>query len=63
VVGVISKLVGRLTRIDRNCPANVDTDYASYVQKFWRVNSLALDVGLTPTVKQLDTYLLWEADQ
>jgi hypothetical protein len=63
VVGVISKLVKPPTRLDRNYPANVDSDYASYLEKFWQVNGLALAVDRRLTVKQLDTYLLWEAHQ
>ena len=43
-------------------PASVDKNYAEYVFRFWQLYQQAVRVGLEPTVKQIDYFLLsaWE---
>lgn len=61
VAGVISRVIGGRTRVAHSYSADVDWVYASYVEKFWRINQRIRDAGRDCTVKQIDTYLLWEA--
>jgi hypothetical protein len=57
--GVISSVLGSATRSRRHVAA--DSTYASYVEKFWRLSRHVGDAGKICSVKELDTYLLWEA--
>lgn len=56
---VISSVLGSRTRSRRHAAA--DLTYASYVEKFWCLTRRISEAGRTCSVKELDTYLLWEA--
>jgi hypothetical protein len=58
--GVISSVLGSRTRQSRRYGA-ADSTYASYVEKFWRLAKRVSGAGRRCSVKELDTYLLWEA--
>ncbi|CAN5296137.1 hypothetical protein BH10PSE6_BH10PSE6_36330 [soil metagenome] len=58
--GIISKLLGKSTQLRMRHEAS-DYDYARYVEKFWLLQERIFGAGERRSVKELDTYILWEA--
>lgn len=55
------RIVGR-GRLQPICEAG-DKEYRDYIAKYWTVLGAVRSEGLSPTVKEMDDYLLWEAYQ